>query len=135
MFPFFKRHLGLPQCEQKKIVDEFRNSLFSYLKLKLENISWDIECSPIENLRDTVDIIGVDSDMIIIIEIDKHRADQVAKKFISRTAIFVDKKISYISLCYPGTDRMSTNECIKYFNYCKAISCKLGNKYAGYIIQ
>ena len=133
--PFFQRHLGLPQSDQKKIVDEFQNELFSYLKSILNKTLWDTDYSPSDNSRDTIDIVGFNNDSTIVIELDKHRADQVAKKFISRTALLVDKKLIYIALCYPGTNRMNPNECIKYFTYCKCISKKLGNEYAGYITE
>ncbi len=61
----------------------------------------------------------------VIIEIDTTRADQVAKKFLSRMAIFGRENIIYITFCYPGTEKMSTNEVEKYMGYCNDLSAML----------
>jgi hypothetical protein len=65
--------------------------------------------------RDRIDIFGEVKNikLNVVIELDAHRADQVAKKFLSRQALFHEKNLIYISLCYPGTNNMSQNECIK----------------------
>jgi hypothetical protein len=71
----------------------------------------------------------------VVIELDKHRADQVAKKFVSRIAILPPTTIYFISLRYPGTDDMNRPECEKYFSYCEILASKMGHHYAGFIIE
>ena len=72
---------------------------------------------------------------------DAHRADQVAKKFLSRSALFINENIIYLSLCYPGTNSMNKKECVKYFDYCSTISKILSDNssynklYAGLILK
>jgi hypothetical protein len=84
---------------------------------------------------DAIDIFGERDNKILIIELDKWRADQIAKKIVSRTALMIDKKIGFISLCYAGTNHMNKNEYLKYFKYANILSSKLKNYYAGIIIE
>lgn len=105
------------------------------LSKALPNIRWSQEHQQSTTQDDAVDIFGESSDALVVIELDKHRADQLAKKFLSRTAIFSGKKFYYIALCYPGTKSMSKGEAIKYFGYCANIARRLRNGYAGFIIQ
>ena len=69
------------------------------------------------------------------IELDKNRADQVAKKFVSRMAILPTTTVYFISLCYPGTEMMNKSECAKYFGYCATLAHRMGSHYAGLIIE
>lgn len=94
----------------------------------------------------------------VIIEIDATRADQVAKKMMSRFswAIQTQKKIYgregndikeeisipadsivYVSLLYPGTNAMNPEECKKYFVMGAEVLTKLNsnNIFIGYIIS
>ncbi|MGL1921578.1 MAG: hypothetical protein OCD03_11190 [Hyphomicrobiales bacterium] len=132
---YFSHHLGKPQSEQKRIVQNFQNALHQKLTTQMPKIAWIVEYSPTDGRRDSIDIYGELANLSVIIEIDKHRADQVAKKFVSRTSLFINREILYISLCYPGTKKMPVGECIKYFEYCRNISKSLGNYYAGLIIE
>lgn len=86
-------------------------------------------------MRDSVDIFGNNEDILIVIELDKPRADQVSKKFLSRNALFDKTKLIYIAICYPGTDAMPRGEIIKYFDYCNKISERLGNLFLGILIE
>ncbi len=132
----FGMHIGKSQSVQKEIVSEFQVGLCNKLNQSISNASWQLEYSPNKLKRDAIDIYGKSNDQSVIIEIDKHRADQVAKKFVSRSALFIGSgKLLYISLCYPGTSSMSTAECIKYFGYCRLLSDCMGNEYAGFIIE
>lgn len=76
----------------------------------------------------------------VIIELDKHRADQVAKKFLARVALKSGQNLIYVALCYPGTVRMSIPECLKYFEYCSLVADSLSLnasqsvKFIGYLI-
>ena len=122
------------QQEQKLIVDNFQISMCLKLTQAVPDVKWEQEYSPHSARRDSIDIYGKGSNLCVVIELDKHRADQVAKKFVSRSALF-NIPIFYISLCYPGTSRMNPSECIKYFGYCKNVSKRMGNDYAGFIIE
>jgi hypothetical protein len=119
------------QSNKKEIVkEELQKPLRDLLmSMKLE-IDWSIEYKMPEVNRDSTDIFGElkkEDNSIIVIEIDAHRADQVAKKFLSRNAIFLDKNLIYVSLCYFGTWKMSLNECNKYHEYCHRITKNLFN--------
>ncbi|WP_442765419.1 hypothetical protein [Sulfurospirillum cavolei] len=131
---YFDELIGKSQPEQKEMVKKFQKDLFSILREKIVDVRWELEYQPKSARRDAIDIYGKTEGFIIIIELDKHRADQVAKKFISRSALFANEKIFYISLCYPGTEKMSKPETIKYFEYCQILSEKIGHHYAGFII-
>lgn len=62
----------------------------------------------------------------IVVEFDATRADQVAKKFLSRAALLKDQNLIYMSFCYPGRKSMDRNEVLKYFEYQKTLSSSLG---------
>lgn len=124
----------LSSKEQKERIKELQNYLTEILKKKHSNFEW-IKEHRIRQHRDSIDIYGEYNNQILIIELDKWRADQVAKKVLSRTALFIDKRIGLISLCYAGTKGMNKNECIKYFKYSNVICSQLGNYYAGLIIE
>lgn len=124
----------LPQKEQRIMIKELQNYLTGILKENHGNFEWKKEYKIGQN-QDSIDIYGEYDNQILIIELDKWRADQVAKKVLSRTSILIDKKIGLISLCYAGTKNMNKRECVKYFKYSRVISTKLGNYYAGLIIE
>jgi REP element-mobilizing transposase RayT len=132
---FFSNHIGESQNKQKDIVKKFQQYLHSNLELSFQHTNWELEYKPDTNRRDAIDIYGENKSSIIAIEIDKNRADQVAKKFVSRMALLPDEKIYFISLCYPGTAAMNKSECIKYFNYCNNIAEQMNNLYAGFTIE
>jgi len=125
--PYFLDHLTKSQKEQKTIVAAFQKELYQELFIGFGGVSWYREMTPSEISGDSVDIYAECDDYVIAIELDKHRADQVAKKFVSRMAIMPTKKIYYISLCYPGTKSMSKPECIKYFGYCNNLAERMKN--------
>lgn len=131
---YFDNHLEMNQQEQKLIVDNFQISMCLELTQTLIGFKWKQEYAPHNTKRDSVDIFGSGDGLNVVVELDKHRADQVAKKFVSRSALF-EEPIFYISLCYPGTSKMNPIECKKYFNYCKIISKRMGNEYASFIIE
>ena len=94
-----------------------------------------MEHRPSSKNRDSIDIFGEGKGFVVAIELDKNRADQVAKKFVSRMAMLPPTKIYFISLCYPGTQNMNKPECRKYFSYCSTLALRMGNHYAGFIIN
>ncbi len=102
--------------------------LLKYLSKNVGEFNWQEEFSPIEEYKDKVDIFGInETGFKIVIELDTNRADQVAKKFVSRLALFRDDEILYIALCYPPKSskelkkESSKNQVRKYFKYCESI--------------
>ena len=105
----------------KKISD---SKLFSSSK-------WETELSSTKRAeKDSIDIFGEDKEAIYIIEIDAARGDQVAKKFLSRIALWglnSEKPITYIALLYPATQKQGRPECEKFVRYSNDI-LKIINK-------
>lgn len=104
-----------------------------YSKLKEEG--WD-------NIKDRADIrqeISLNNtEYELIIEIDATRADQVAKKMMSRFcyAVLKKKPIVYVALLYKGTSSMNSDECKKFFKMGYELIKKISesNIMIGYII-
>lgn len=132
---YFTNHLGKSQCEQKTIVSNFQQSLYKMLSKSFPQLKWKTEYLPSINKKDSIDIFGETDSFVVAIELDKNRADQVAKKFVSRVALMPNKKVYFISLCYPGTKNMNINECIKYFGYCSNIAVRMSGVYAGLVVE
>ena len=100
---------------QKLLVKEFKlklntNEVYDEYRLAVE----------ISGNRDRCDVYAKTLEYQIILEIDATRADQVAKKMLSRyfyaNKMAENKPTVYVCLLYPGTDSMNPNECIKYMN-------------------
>ncbi|RUO34093.1 hypothetical protein [Aliidiomarina soli] len=130
----FTSHLGEPQHVQKAIVTNFQNSVFQRLQDSIPSLNWTMEYTPSKSQKDSIDIYGEAEELVVAIELDKNRADQVAKKFVSRIALLPDKKVYFLSLCYPGTAGMNLNECVKYFGYCANLAKRMSGVYAGLVI-
>lgn len=86
-----------------------------------------------ENTRDSADIwFELEQGPEIIIEIDATRADQVAKKMLSRFCYFSMKDnkqpIIYIALLYQGTSSMNPDECKKYFRMGAEVLKRINNQ-------
>lgn len=131
---YVKDLIKFSQSEQKIRVNDLQNYIVKHLAKEYSDFEWKTE-HRIGLKRDSIDIFGERNNDILIIELDKWRADQVAKKLISRTAVMIDKKIGFISLCYAGTENMNKTECLKFFKYGNIILSKLDNYYAGMIIE
>jgi hypothetical protein len=131
----FSDHLGKHQTEQKKIVSRFQNLAKSELQLAIPEVKWSIEYRPSRTNRDSIDIFGQGREFVVAIELDKNRADQVAKKFVSRVALLPATTVYFVSLCYPGTERMNRSECEKYFGYCSTLALRMKNHYAGLVVE
>ena len=132
---FFSIHLGKSQPDQKLLVAGFQALVVATLKNSIQDIEWIMEFCPSPKNRDSIDIFGKGRGFVVIIELDKSRADQVAKKFVSRMALHPHTEVYFLSLCYPGTERMSQSECEKYFGYCSALALRTGNHYASFIVE
>lgn len=130
----FSSHLGEPQHVQRAIVANFQKSVFQKLQDSIPSLSWTMEYTPSKSQKDSIDIYGESEEFVVAIELDKNRADQVAKKFVSRIALLPDKKVYFLSLCYPGTAGMNLNECVKYFGYCANLAKRMSGVYAGLVI-
>lgn len=124
----FNMHLYMDNNGRIKDVTQLQLALTDFLQDEIPKLKWEVEFQPDDIKRDSVDIYGVsgDVDEHIVIELDSSRADQVAKKFLSRFALFRDENMIYIAVCYPGTASMNSKECIKYFEYCSQI-CSVFN--------
>lgn len=123
-------------------VDELQAKIYELLALKMTDWKWKIEESISTKYKDRVDIIGENEkeNSVIVLELDASRADQVAKKFVSRQSLLADRNLLYVSLCYPGTKKMSRTECAKYFEFCSKITEMLDSKknrkeYLGYFLK
>lgn len=99
-----------------------------------QNLKWEKEKKITGiNVNDSIDIYGKSNSDICIIEIDATRADQVAKKFLSRLSLcLTDPTISnsnllYVALLYPDTQN-GRPECEKYVRYCYDVLQKVKGK-------
>jgi hypothetical protein len=133
-FPFDYKRYKAKRFKAKLLSTDLKEHLCK----ELPDFVWETEHKPSDSCNDRVDIFGVskETDFKIVIELDPHRADQVAKKFLSRTVLFLYDNVLYVSLCYPGTKNMPINECKKYFKYCNILSeflTKISNKQKLYI--
>jgi hypothetical protein len=129
--------VSLDQISQKQRIDTFQTRIHANLAKILPNMNWRSPHQLTRERRDEVDIYGTfsseDGEGAVIIELDKWRADQVAKKFVSRFALTLERPLIYTALCYGGTNNMNKMECEKYFGYCNNIcnaftQCNLCNK-------
>ena len=132
---FFTGLLTKSQSEQRRGVAEFQAHVLAALVAAIPCVSWQSECSAGTLHLDSIDICGRGDGYTVVIELDESRADQVAKKFLSRMAIMHDIKVLYVALCYPGTQSMNVSECRKYFGYCESLATRLGGSFAGFIIE
>ncbi|WP_260292560.1 hypothetical protein [Sedimenticola hydrogenitrophicus] len=132
---FFLNHLDSTQSDQRVVVTAFQDSLCKRLSQSVPSFEWNTEYKFRHNQRDSIDIFGANPEFVVIIELDKHRADQVTKKFVSRISEDFGKSVLYISLCYPGTKSMNLSECIKYLGYLGSLSERIGTSYIGMVIE
>jgi hypothetical protein len=144
---FFCKLIGKNQKEQKKIINKFQKYLQCRLNCNLPwcvRSNWEIEHKANYDCKDSFDLFTeICLDKInykVIIELDKNRADQIAKKFLSRMSHTINDPTIYIAFCYPGTKKMSVTEAKKYFDYCLIITNKFNKleipkKFIGFIVE
>ncbi len=106
--------------DHSKIVD-FQNSICTCLNNKKNNYNWETETKNKKRKEnDSVDIKGNSNGKpTFIIEIDASRGDQVAKKLLSRIALWGLEKnsiIHYVALLYSDTQN-GKKESIKYIKF------------------
>ena len=133
-----------PSAEDKNI---FLEKLSNEFAKNLRRIQFrTTEYSLSENLADSIDKYHDKCDLfvkteryIVIVELDATRADQVAKKMLSRYyyADKYPKPVVYVCLLYPGTEKMNPNECIKYMTMGKDVllSMNPANRFIGAFIK
>jgi hypothetical protein len=131
---FFSDHLGKTQRDQNQLVAGFQAFAQSELVKAMQDVKWVTEHRPSKTNKDSIDIFGEGDEFVVVIELDKSRADQVAKKFVSRMALLPSTMVHFVSLCYPSTEKMNKSECKKYFDYCSALTRRMDCHYAGFII-
>lgn len=138
--PKFKKH----QDQQKEVVKPIIEKLVQDFSHVEPDYKWDREKN-VDNSNHRLDkadiciVKEIDSKNSIaervIIELDKHRADQVAKKFLARMALKTNDRLIYVALCFPGSKYMNISECIKYFSYCAILAEKMPSKaFIGYLV-
>jgi hypothetical protein len=138
--------ISLDQKSQKGIIDIFQNQVHASLDKILPNMNWRSPHKLTQERKDEADIYGTfnseGDEGAVIIELDKWRADQVAKKFVSRFALTLERPLIYIALCYGGTPDMNKRECEKYFVYCRSIcnsftklNLRARKRFHGHIIE
>lgn len=113
-------------------VDVFQKTLTVYLKNTIKKYSWTPEMLKSGRAEgDRVDIFGrAKGQPDWIIEIDATRADQVAKKFLSRLALWgleEKRSIEYVAILYPDTQK-GKNTCEKFIRYGYDIIQKINKK-------
>ena len=127
---------------QEALAGEFSKNLrrvFTDKKAMPEHRLWENSTNAIDKYNDKCDVFVETERYIIIVELDTTRADQVAKKMLSRY-YYADKyakPIVYVCLLYPGTKKMNPNECIKYMKMGKDVllSMNSSNRFIGAFIN
>lgn len=119
---------SIAPLKKPRNVKAFQIKLMSYLNdLKLTKDDWaDEDKHSLRPERDAIDI-HCQSEHIVI-EIDTTRADQVAKKFLSRLVLWgLNSPINYVAILYPDT-RNGKPECEKFLHYCYELLRKVNSK-------
>jgi len=112
------------------LVEEFQKNIADILNQISPDYSWEIEHKPSRRSEgDSIDIFGYSRKLPSwIIEIDAYRADQVAKKLLSRVALWgLKDSIEYVAILYPNTQN-GKKECEKFLRYGDNILHKLNSK-------
>ena len=129
-----KKHAKTSKQKRDNVKENLQKPLRDYLQDKsysfLSSFHWKLE-ENINSNKDSVDIYGKNDDAEIYIELDSWRADQVAKKMVSRFSNIIksgSKQVVYVAVCYPGTKHMNLEECKKYFGYGQNILSMIKDK-------
>lgn len=108
---------------QKTLQEKFNRNIRHVETCEIEYCLAKVLDGNYDGYNDKCDVFVETPHYIVIVELDATRADQVAKKMLSRYfyAEKSNKPVVYICLLYPGTDFMKPNECIKYMNMGKDV--------------
>lgn len=112
--------------KQKEVKELIISPLVNYLNDELSTLGYKFSTETVATINndkkqstDRYDIYGeAIGKPIIIIEVDTHRADQVAKKVVSRLSFNLDAEVLYVALVYPNNHQNKNaekKECMKYF--------------------
>ena len=123
------------QALSTKFSTQLRRVQISETEYKLSSVVKDSD----DGYNDKCDVFVETERYVIIVELDATRADQVAKKILSRYyyADKCSKPTVYVCLLYPGTEKMNSNECIKYMNMGKDVllSMNTSNRFIGAFVS
>ncbi len=124
------------KSQKRQLVKQFQRTLSTFLEGDVEVPIFKDKGDDWEKVQDRADIFWEKDN--VLVEIDATRADQVAKKMLSRFcyASLGEKPVTYVAVLYPGTDSMNTEECKKYFKMGSQVlkSMNPENRFIGYII-
>ena len=127
-----------PTSEQKTNLQKL---LAEELGENILSSSAHIEYSFSSEHRDRCDVFVSTPTYQIMVELDATRADQVAKKMLSRyyfAQMSSEKKPTvYVCLLYPGTESMNPQECVKYMHMGKEVFLAMNssNRFIGGFIN
>lgn len=136
-----KEQLGNPEKRKYGTVKDFQNRLAKEIGGEPEiKVFKELSDEYFKEVLDRADIYREDFEgKELIIEIDATRADQVAKKMMSRFcyACLSGKPVVYVSLLYKGTQKMNRDECLKYFRMGEEVLGRINkdSEYYGFIID
>lgn len=120
---------------QKTLQEKFKRNIRHVETCETEYCLAKVLDGSYDGYSDKCDVFVETNHYIVIVELDATRADQVAKKMLSRYfyAEKSNKPTVYICLLYPGTDHMNPNECIKYMNMGKDVLLRMNssNRFIG----
>lgn len=120
---------------QTSLQNKFNNNIRHVETCETEYCLAQVLDGSYDGYNDKCDVFVETRDYIVIVELDATRADQVAKKMLSR--YFYAEKSSkptvYVCLLYPGTTYMNPNECVKYMNMGKDVLLRMNshNRFIG----
>jgi len=126
-----------PGKSKHEHVKAFQNELKNNLSEKDGNYYWMIEAKESKvKVNDSIDIYGEPKNGIpIVIEIDAWRADQIAKKWVSRSVMCSLKgqkkespyAINYVAILYPQ-NKSNLYEALKYIDYCDLLAKQMNKQ-------
>lgn len=108
---------------QRQLVKEINDSLGCQAE-------YEYSLDPNNERKDRCDVYASTDAYQIMIELDATRADQIAKKMLSRYyyAHTMEKPVIYVCLLYPGTASMNREECVKYMEMGKDVLLKMNHE-------
>lgn len=125
------------------VTNDIQNPMCHGLADSFPNFTWGEERAVINKFpsgntyKDKIDIIGLNNasamsekdvkisfnDTAVVVELDSVRAEQVAKKFLSRVSLCADGDLVYVAWIYPTSNsKVNYSEIEKYFEYCKSVA-------------
>jgi hypothetical protein len=120
---------------QKTLQEKFNRNIRHVETCEAEYCLANVLDGSYDGYNDKCDVFVETTHYIVIVELDATRADQVAKKMLSRYfyAEKSNKPTVYICLLYPGTEHMKPSECVKYMNMGKDVLLRMNssNRFIG----